>query len=293
MEDPMKRIGFIGLGSIGSPMAGCIIRAGFQVTVCDKNPKALEAFKKTAYRLTDKLADCAEQEMVVIMVANDDQVKAVMEGEDGLLKAVNPKQPPLLAIMSTILPHTTQGLAPACAKKNIRLIDAPVSGLPVVAEQGKLTIMVGGEAADLEAMRPVLKTMGENIFHTGPLGSGNVTKLVNNIVGVTNLFLSVEAMLVGKKYGLDLSKLAAIMETSSGRNFSTKDWERGKATFAFFAQSLDLSKVLVDLTRKDLQHALELARKADLSSPLLEQIVQVVEKFSYGEIKERWGAVGE
>jgi 3-hydroxyisobutyrate dehydrogenase len=153
--------------------------------------------------------------------------------------------------------------------------------------------MVGGEAADLEAMRPVLKTMGENIFHTGPLGSGNVTKLVYNIVGVTILFLSVEAMLVGKKYGMDLSKLAAIMETSSGRNFSTKDWERGKATFAFFAQSLDLAKVLVDLTRKDLQHALELARKAGLSSPLLEQIVQVVEKSSYEEIKERWGAVAE
>ena len=289
----MKKIGFIGLGSIGSPMARCTIRGGFQVTVCDKNPKALDAFKKTAYRLTDKPADCAEQEMVVVMVANDDQVKAVMEGEHGLIKAVNPKRPPLLAIMSTILPHTTQGLVPACGKKNIRLIDAPVSGLPVVAEQGKLTIMVGGEAADLEAMRPVLKTMGENIFHTGPLGSGNVTKLVNNIVGVTNLFLSVEAMLVGKKYGMDLFKLAAIMETSSGRNFSTKDWERGKATFAFFAQSLDLSKVLVDLTRKDLQHALELARKADLSSPLLEQIVQAVEKFSYEEIKERWGAVAE
>jgi len=287
----MKRIGFIGLGSIGAPMAGCIIRAGFQVTVCDQNPKALDRFRKTAYRVTDKPADCADQEMVVVMVANDDQVKAVMEGEDGLLKAVNPKQPPLLAVMSTVLPHTTQGLAPACAKKNIRLIDAPVSGLPVVAEQGKLTIMAGGEAADLEAMRPVLKTMGENIFHTGPLGSGNVTKLVNNIVGVTNLFLSVEAMLVGKKYGMDLSKLAAIMETSSGRNFSTKDWERGKATFAYFAQSLDLSKVLVDLTRKDLQHALELARKAGLSSPLLEQIVQVVEKSSYEEIKERWGAI--
>jgi 3-hydroxyisobutyrate dehydrogenase len=289
----MKRIGFIGLGSIGAPMARCVIRAGFQVTVCDKSPKALEAFKKIAYRITDKVTDCAGQEMVVVMVASDDQVKAVMEGEDGLLKAVNPKQPPLLAIMSTIYPYTTQGFAPACAEKNIRLIDAPVSGLPVVAEQGKLTIMVGGEAADLEAMRPVLKTMGENIFHTGPLGSGNVTKLVNNIVGVTNLFLSVEAMLVGKKYGMDLTKLAAIMETSSGRNFSTKDWERGKATFAFFAQSLELSKVLVDLTRKDLEHALEMARKAHLSSPLLEQIVQVVEKFTYEEIKERWGAVAD
>jgi 3-hydroxyisobutyrate dehydrogenase len=151
--------------------------------------------------------------------------------------------------------------------------------------------MVGGEAADLEAMRPVLKTMGENIFHTGPLGSGDVTKLVNNIVGVTNLFLSVEAMLVGKKYGMDLTKLSAIMETSSGRNFSTKDWERGKATFAFFAQTLDLSKVLVDLCRKDLQHALEMAQKAGLSSPLLEQVVQAVKKFTYEEIKERWGAL--
>jgi len=120
-----------------------------------------------------------------------------------------------------------------------------------------------------------------------------VTKLVNNIVGVTNLFLSVEAMLVGKKYGMDLTKLAAIMETSSGRNFSTKDWERGKATFAHFAQSLELSKVLVDLTRKDLQHALEMARKVHLSSPMLEQIVRVVEKFSYEEIKERWRAVTE
>jgi 3-hydroxyisobutyrate dehydrogenase len=142
-------------------------------------------------------------------------------------------------------------------------------------------------------MRPVLKTMGENIFHTGPLGSGNVTKLVNNIVGVTNLFLSVEAMLVGKKYGMDLFKLAEIMETSSGRNFSTKDWGRGKATFAHFAQSLELSKVLVDLTRKDLQHALEMARKVHLSSPMLEQIVRVVEKCTYEEIKERWGAVAE
>jgi len=293
MEDRMERIGFIGLGSIGSPMARCIIRAGFQVTVCDKNPKALEAFKKTAYRVTDKPADCAEQEMVVIMVANDDQVKAVMEGEDGLLKVVNPKQPPLLAIMSTIYPYTTQGFAPACAKKNIRLIDAPVSGLPVVAEQGKLTIMVGGEAVDLEAMRPVLKTMGENIFHTGPLGSGNVTKLVNNIVGVTNLFLSVEAMLVGKKYGMDPTKLAAIMETSSGRNFSTKDWERGKSTFGFFAQTLDRSKVLVDLCIKDLQHAVEIARKAGLSSPVLEGVMQVVKKTTPEEIKERWGSIAE
>jgi 3-hydroxyisobutyrate dehydrogenase-like beta-hydroxyacid dehydrogenase len=89
---------------------------GFQVTVCDKSPKALEAFKKTAYRVTDKPSDCAEQEMVVVMVANDDQVKAVMEGEDGLLSRKPPK-PPLLAIMSTVLPHTTRDWHPPVRKR--------------------------------------------------------------------------------------------------------------------------------------------------------------------------------
>jgi 3-hydroxyisobutyrate dehydrogenase len=287
----MEKIGFIGIGSIGSPMARCVIRAGFKVTICDKSPRAREEFKKEAFQVTDKAAACASQEMVIVMVASDEQVKEVMLGKDGLLNAVDPQRPPLLAIMSTIMPQTTQGLAPACAQKNIRLIDATVSGLPVVAEQGKLTIMVGGEPADLEAMRPVLKTMGENIFHTGPLGSGNVTKLVNNIVGVTNLFLSVEAMLVGKKYGMDLHKLAAIMETSSGRNFSTKDWDRGKATFGYFAQSLDLAKVLVDLTRKDLQHAQELAKQVGLACPLVDHIVDAVNHFTYEEIKDRWHSV--
>jgi 3-hydroxyisobutyrate dehydrogenase len=136
-------------------------------------------------------------------------------------------------------------------------------------------------------MRPVLEAMGENIFHTGPLGSGEVTKLVNNIVGVPNLFLSVEAMLIGKEYGMDLHSLAAIMETSSGRNFSTKDWDRGKATFGYFAKSLDLIKVAVDISRKDLQHAQELAKQVGLACPLLDQILDAVTHFTYEEIKER------
>jgi 3-hydroxyisobutyrate dehydrogenase len=291
VEVIMERIGFIGVGSIGAPMARCVIRGGFKVTICDKSPRALEEFKKLAFQVTDKPADCASQEMVIVMVASDDQAKEAMLGKDGLLNAIDSRRPPLVAVMSTILPQTTQGLAAACAQKKVRLIDAPVSGLPVVAEQGKLTIMVGGDAADMEAMRPVLKTMGENIFHTGPLGSGDVTKLVNNILGVTNLFLSVEAMLVGKKYGMDLHKLAAIMETSSGRNFSTKDWNRGQATFGHFAQSLDLAKVLVDLSRKDLQHAQELAKQVGLPCPLLDHIVEAVKHFTYEEIKERWHSV--
>lgn len=121
--------------------------------------------------------------------------------------------------------------------------------------------------------------------------SERMTRLVNNIVGVTNLHLSVEAMRIGKEYGMDLHRLAAIMETSSGRNFFTNDWDRGKATFGYFAKSLDLVKVAVDLSRKDLQHAQELAKQVGLACPLLDQIVDAVTRFTYEEIKERWGSV--
>ena len=98
-------------------------------------------------------------------------------------------------------------------------------------------------------------------------------------------------MLIGQKCGVDPYKLASILETSSGRNFSTKDWEKGRAVFKFFSQSLDLSKVLVDLSRKDLEHAKELARNVNLACPFLDHIVQAVNNFSYEEIQERWHSV--
>jgi len=287
----MKRIGFIGLGSIGAPMARSVIRAGYDVTVCDKFPGPLKPFQADGVKAVQRPAEVADNEMVVVMVASDDQVREAVAGPEGLLSAVDPASPPLLAIMSTILPQTTRELAPLCAAKNIRVVDATVSGLPTVAEKGKLTIMVGGEKADLEAMRPVFEAMGQNIFHCGPLGSGDITKLVNNIVGVTNLYLMVEAMLVGKKLGLDPFKLSEILEQSSGRNMSTKDWNNGRAIFDLFSQTLELSKVMVDLTRKDLLHAQELARSVDLEVPLLDHIVEAVNNFSPEEIKSRWHAV--
>jgi 3-hydroxyisobutyrate dehydrogenase-like beta-hydroxyacid dehydrogenase len=216
-----------------------------------------------------------------------------MLGDEGLLAAVDSSNPPLVAIMSTVLPQTIEAVGDASRDKGVRLVDAPVSGLPVVAEQGKLAIMVGGQVADLELMRPVLEAMGENIFHAGPLGSGEVTKIVNNIVGVTNLFLAVEAMRVGRAYGMDLHRLAAVMEVGSGRNFSTQDWERAKATFAYFAKSPSLMRVAVDLCRKDLSHAQELARQEDVSCPLLDKIADGVRGFGYDETQRHWREVSE
>ena len=287
----MKRIGFIGVGSIGAPMARCIVRAGYQTTVCDKRPQALEAFKEMGAIVTEKVSDCADREVVIVMVADDAQVREVVVGSDGLLNAVDQNRPPMLAVMSTVLPETIQKLAPKCTEKKVRLVDAPVSGFPMRAEQGKLSILVGGEKADVDAMRPVFEVMGENIYHTGALGAGEITKLVNNIIAITNIFVTAEAMMVGQKYGMDPYKLASIMDTSSGRNFATKDWEMGRGFYKIFSENLDMAKTALDLCRKDLEHAQKLGQGVNVASPLLDQIVGALNNFSYEEIKERWHSV--
>jgi 3-hydroxyisobutyrate dehydrogenase len=258
----MKQIGFIGVGNMGTPMAMCLIRAGYELIVCDKRFSALEKFKVIGVSVTERPAGCAQTEMVIIMVGDDSQVEETLLGTDGLLKAVHPQRPPLLAIMSTIL--------------------------PVLAEKGKLTIMAGGEKDDLEAMRPIFETMGENIYHTGSLGTGSTTKLVNNIIGLTNLFLSAEAFQIGQKLGMNLSTLASIFEKSTGRIFLTKDWESSRKIFEIFSQNLETSKVTVELARKDLEHAQQLAKEANVACPLFDHIVEAIYSLSYKEVNEKW-----
>jgi len=287
----MESIGFIGVGSIGGPMAGCLMRAGYALTVCDISPQAREKFRQGAVRVTEKPTDCAKCSTIIVMVATDSQVREVMLAPHGVLEAVNPEQPPFVAIMSTILPQTTHEVASHCTKKNVHVVDAAVSGGPVIAEQGELTIMVGGEKADFEVMRPIFKAMGENIYHCGPLGTGDVAKLVNNMVGAPNFFLMVEAMLVAGAYGMDLSKLLSILEKSSGRNFLTEDLKKARGFLDSFSKTLDAARLACEFGRKDLGHVQQLAREVHLEVPLLDQIVLAVNHFSPEEIKERWQSV--
>jgi 3-hydroxyisobutyrate dehydrogenase len=276
----MEHIGFIGLGNIGTPMAMCLIRAGLRLTACDKRPGALEKFRALGVKVTGKPSDCAGTEMVIIMVGDDSQVEETLLGPEGLLKSVNTDKPPFLAIMSTVLPGTIKRLAGPCGDRNVRLMDAPVSGMPVAAEQGRLTIMAGGEKADLDAMRPVFESMGNNIYHTGPLGTGNVTKLVNNIIGLTSFFVSSEAFEIGQRLGMDPQALASIFENSTGRK-----------TFGVFSQSPEVCRVTVNLARKDLEHAQELAREAGVPCTFFDHIVEGIDSLPYEEIYEKWVAL--
>ena len=173
----------------------------------------------------------------------------------------------------------------------MRLLDAPVSGFPTRAAEGKLSIMVGGERKDFDAMQPVFKVMGENIYHMGELGTGEISKLVNNILGISNLFLSVEAMRIAQKSSMDLKKITSVLEKSSGRNFATQDWEKRRAVYQIFSQSDDLAKVAYDLCLKDLKHAKELAEEVNVDSPFLAHIIRALQSFSSEELKEQWHAV--
>jgi len=283
----MQRIGIIGVGSIGAPMARCLLRAGFDLTVCDGRAEALEAFRAAGAQVTSNAAGCASCDFVIVMVANDTQVEQVILGAGGLLESVAPGHTLLIAVMSTVLPQTIQGLAVRCGEKNVRLIDAPVSGLPVLAEAGKLTIMAGGEAADLEEARPVLRAMGENIFHTGALGTGATLKLLNNMLALPTWFLTMEAMEIAIKLGINPRSVAPVIEASTGCNFLTRDWNRSRAVLSLFSQTEEVAQVAMSLTNKDLEHASELAASAGVNPQVLEAARSVIRQCSSQEFRQR------
>jgi 3-hydroxyisobutyrate dehydrogenase len=282
------QVALIGSGGIGGPMAQCLTRCGVALTVCDIHEAALEPFCALGVRVTQRAADCATADFVIVMVATDAQVRTVLLGNGGLFDAIDAAAAPRVLIMSSVLPETVRDTATHLAKKNIALIDAPVSGGRIAALQGQLTIMVGGAETDLAAARPLLEILGNNIVHCGPLGSGEAAKIINNIVGVSNMFLMAEAMLLATELGIDVDHLAGIMEQSSGRNLATRDYSAHKALYRFNTQSPETLKALLDICRKDLALAQSLAASSKLSLPMLEAIKTSLDDTPKESIADCW-----
>ncbi len=269
-------------------MAECLIRAGFALTVCDKSEVALDVFRKLGARTTTEASDLAGMEMVVFMVANDAQVKSAALGAGGLLQAVDPAKPPLVAVMSSVLPGTAKEVAAALAAKNVRMVDAPVSGGGVRAGEGKLTIMVGGDKADIEAMSPVFDALGNNVFHCGPVGAGEAVKILNNIMGVTSMFLMTETMQIAGKLGIDQAWLASVMEVSSGRNSATRDYEAHKGIYRVNGQTPQSAKAVIDICRKDLSLAMAMAREVGVATPMVDAAATAQNAIDYDDFRARW-----
>jgi 3-hydroxyisobutyrate dehydrogenase len=288
LEERMRAVGFVGVGNIGGPMARRLKRKGYDLIVCDQNEAALRSFGDLGARTATEPRQLGGEDAIVFMVSNDQQLKNAVLGPKGLLAGIGAPAPSLVIVMSTVLPATIQEIDAPLRAKGVRVVDAPVSGGPLPAEKGELTIMTGGEPADLDAAKPILETMGQRIIHCGPLGSGEMIKIVNNLVGVSVQFLVAEAFQLAHKSGVDLARLATVMDTSSGRNFWSRDWDLTRRQYDEYASDLPKLDVFLQRSVKDFKLALQLAGKEGITMPILETVTDTVSKMQRQDVYDRF-----
>ncbi|HYB24417.1 MAG TPA: NAD(P)-dependent oxidoreductase [Solirubrobacteraceae bacterium] len=211
-----ERVGFLGLGIMGSRMAANVARAGFELAVWTHTPgKARRwADEHRAIALDTPAEVAARSEIVVSMVVDGEQVASVLTGEHGAIEGAHPD---LLCVdMSTIGPLDTRHIAATLRERGVQMMDAPVTGSSPRAEDATLTIMAGGEPAAFTRARPLLETMGKLIVHVGELGQGQMLKLINNSLGAANAAALAEALLLAQATGVDLDAFVQVTAAGSG-----------------------------------------------------------------------------
>jgi 2-hydroxymethylglutarate dehydrogenase len=208
-------VGFIGVGNMGNPMAANILKAGFPMTVFDLNPKVMENLVKAGAKAAGSARAVVENAEVVLtsLPASPDVEKAYLE-PGGLIERA--KSGTVLIDLSSVLPSTPRKIEPVAKAKGVGFLEAPVSGGVSGAAAGTLAIMVGGDAETLKRVEHVLKPMGPNIFHVGPVGAGNTVKAINNMMASVNSLAMMEGVAVGVKAGLDPMTIYEVVKASSG-----------------------------------------------------------------------------
>jgi len=259
------RIGFVGLGNMGAPMAENLLKAGFELALADADPARLAGFVARA-AVPASLADLGRaSELVITMLPDGKIVRKVLCGtagsNDGVLAGLAAGS--LVIDMSSSAPVGTRELGAEPAVRGVALVDAPVSGGVKRAVDGTLAIMAGGAAADIERCRPLLAAMGRDIFPTGPLGSGHAMKALNNYVSAAGLAAAVEAVLVGRRFGLDPAVMTDILNASTGRNNATENKLKQFILSRRYSAGFSLG-----LMAKDLRTALETAEATATPAPL-------------------------
>ncbi|WP_313026074.1 3-hydroxyisobutyrate dehydrogenase [Pseudomonas lopnurensis] len=214
-------IGFIGLGNMGAPMAHNLLKAGHPLSVFDLNATAVENLVGAGALPVDSPTAIAQgnAELIITMLPAAAHVKSVYLGENGLI--ASSRAGVMLIDCSTIDPHSAREVAAAAAAHGNPMLDAPVSGGTGGAAAGTLTFMVGGSAADFDRAQPILAAMGKNIIHCGDAGNGQVAKVANNMLLGISMIGVAEAMALGVALGMDAKTLAGVINTSSGRCWSS------------------------------------------------------------------------
>lgn len=252
----MLRVGFIGLGAMGLPMARNVMKAGFPLTIWARRPGSASRLREEGAGWAESPADLAGQvDVAVVIVTNSPDVEALVAGDNGLLHGA--REGLVIVDMSTIAPAVSRSLAARCARQEVHFLDAPVSGGTQGAQAGTLSIMVGGQQEALDRVRPVLEAMGEKIFHAGPSGAGEVIKLVNNVLVGVVAAATAEALTLGAKAGADVGMMARVVGASTGASWQLANQFPLRAFNGSFAPGF-----MTDLLVKDLGLALDLGAQS-------------------------------
>ena len=275
----VTRVGFIGLGIMGAPMAMNVLRAGYPLTVWNRTAAKAEPLLAAGARWADSPAEVARASDVVITIVSDTpDVEEVILGPQGIIHAARPGM--VVIDMSTISPHATMHIARRLAEVGVEMLDAPVSGGDIGAREGTLSIMVGGKREVFERCLPLLQTMGKRITHVGPNGAGQFTKLVNQIIVVGNTLAMAEGLVFAAKAGLDLEKVLEAVTAGAAGSWMLS--HRGPQII----QGDFRPGFTVRLQQKDVRLVLEAAREMAVPLPgtaLIHQLYHAVESRGLGE----------
>ncbi len=267
----IKKIGFIGVGNMGNPMAANLLKGGFDVSVFDARPETAAAFvAQHGGKAAASLADLAQgADVIVTMLPNDQIVRKVMLDTGGAAAAM--ARGAMLIDMGTCDPTGTRTTAEALAKLGLHMVDAPVMGGVVFARDATLDIMTGGSAELVERCMPVLKTMGRGVTHCGSVGSGHAMKALANYINACALINAIEALTIGKKFGLDPKMMAdALVPMCAGRNHPIEKKVIPQILTHKYATGMALSFIA-----KDVKIAVDTAHAIGAAVPLGEKVSEL------------------
>ena len=258
------RIGFIGIGVMGTPMAGNLAKAGYALSVYDIDRAKADALaaKQKDVLVADSPRSTGEMsDIVVTMLPSGAYVREVALGDSGVISGLHPGG--LLLDTSSSEPWLTTDTAGALAQAGIDMVDAPVSGALIGAQTSQLVFMVGGKDESVGRVMPLLKVMGKNVFHLGPIGAGHSMKCINNLITAMTFMATAEGLVIGKQYGLNPDSMIDVLNVSTGMSWISQTHFKQRIFNRKFDDPFRLALMV-----KDIGIAIELANRRGLPAPL-------------------------
>jgi 2-hydroxy-3-oxopropionate reductase len=281
----MNKIGFIGLGIMGKPMARNLLKAGYQLIVYDINTDAVKELVKSGAKEGKSSADVASRsEVIITMLPNSPDVEEVVLGNKGIIQGVKPGS--VVVDMSSIAPKTSKEVAEKLLHKGVIMLDAPVSGGEPKAIEGTLAIMVGGPEETFNKIKDILGAMGTSVKLVGDIGSGNVTKLANQIIVALNIAAIGEAMVLATKAGVDPEKVYQAIRGGLAGSTALD------AKMPMILNGNFKPGFRIELHIKDLKNALDTAKELDVPNILTSKVLEIMESLKAdGKAKDDHGGI--